>query len=159
MNKTWTIYAIKDPRTMRPGYVGMSELGKARLGQHCSVAASGSTKKDAWIRELIGDGVRPVFEELEIVKSKSGAVSAEIRWIKKLIRDGENLMNHQHSKSMHRSYYLRMPDDVDAALEAERIRRVEETKDNVTFTDVVLDIIKRGLASLNRSRKRKGRND
>jgi len=55
---------------------------------------------------------------------------------------------------MSKPRYLRLPDEVDDAIEVERIRRVEKKKDNVTFTEVALDLIRRGLKSLARSRKR-----
>lgn len=70
--RTWTIYALTDPRTEEVRYVGVSVRPKARYNEHLSNAVKGGrTHRDCWIRSLIYQEIRPGYLVLEEVPEES----------------------------------------------------------------------------------------
>ena len=55
---------------------------------------------------------------------------------------------------MSKMIYIRFPDDIASKVEAEQSRKEKAAGVEVTLTAVVVDLVKRGLKSLARSRKR-----
>lgn len=49
--------------------------------------------------------------------------------------------------------YMRFPNDVDAAVETERTRRIKERGESLTFTGAVLELIRERLKSLSRRKR------
>jgi hypothetical protein len=91
---TLYIYALIDPRTQKIRYVGKTTADiHERLKQHCG-AWNGRTKKKAWLRELRSLGLKPKVKLLQKVNRRSFASwRAEDRWIERLVRRGEDLLN------------------------------------------------------------------
>jgi len=69
--RTWTIYALTDPRTEEIRYIGVSVRPKARYNEHLSNAVKGGrTHRDCWIRSLIYQEIRPGYLVLEEVPAR-----------------------------------------------------------------------------------------
>lgn len=82
---SYLIYALYDPRTNEPRYVGMSRNVDARFRNHLS-HSHGDIRK--WIQSLKSIGLKPYVTVLEEVKGFYLASRAEREWIYKL-----NLLN------------------------------------------------------------------
>lgn len=76
----YEIYALVDPRTMRPRYVGRALSRKNRLKSHLSGALTGTGKNAAWLRELINAGTLPVVVLLQDCANAWEAVEGEQHW-------------------------------------------------------------------------------
>ena len=75
------IYALVDPRTNAPRYVGKSCSGIYRPTRHASLATSERTAKALWVRELTAVGIGYEIRVLELCASRAHLVEAEVRWI------------------------------------------------------------------------------
>jgi len=86
------IYALIDPRTNEPRYVGATQDPEARLASHVSQCPSGETIKDRWLRELKALGLEP---ELDVIdKAPEGEAPAlEAQWIQRMKQRGYELVN------------------------------------------------------------------
>ncbi len=121
-----------------------------------SLSKSGNTKKDAWLRLLSKEKVYPECSKLESGTDATEGKIAEAKHIRRLKSLGEPLTNYQHAGSSLNSYYIRFPDDLESQVEEEK-RRVEDSSGVETkMVNVIASLVKRGLTSLARSRKRKG---
>jgi len=81
----WEIYALVDPRTKKPRYVGCTRCGLTRLSQHTVEARSrahGNERVGRWLRRLDKLGLCPEFRVLEIQTTLAGAQRAEFKWIR-----------------------------------------------------------------------------
>lgn len=64
--RQWEIYALSDPRTSIVRYVGVTFRSKRRFNEHLSRAMrGGKTYRDCWIRSLINQGIRPLYQVIE----------------------------------------------------------------------------------------------
>ncbi len=84
------VYALVDPRTGRTHYVGVSLHPKRRLYDHTHNPIASIR---GWIESLDSVGVRPRLEILQEVPEGEDPVVHENRWIDKLFREGEPLVN------------------------------------------------------------------
>lgn len=84
------IYALVDPRDLKPRYVGQSVAPIVRLYQHLSSTTSRGLS--AWRRELREQRMRPMLLLLERVKAEWGD-GAEEHWIAAGLREGWPLLN------------------------------------------------------------------
>ena len=73
------IYAMADPRTGTPYYVGRTANPARRLVMHLS--GDGLEKKRAVTSEIRAAGFKPVMVILERVGSMTAAIAAESKWI------------------------------------------------------------------------------
>jgi predicted GIY-YIG superfamily endonuclease len=73
------IYALADPRTGTPYYVGRTANPARRLVMHWS--GDGLEKKRAITSEIRAAGLKPVMVILERVGSMTAAIAAERKWI------------------------------------------------------------------------------
>lgn len=97
------VYAMVDPRTGERRYVGLTTLDlRHRLSSavsHARRRATACYHKDAWIRTLLDEGLRPSMVVLERVEVGSPAelqpalCAAEVRWIAKARLEGWPLTN------------------------------------------------------------------
>jgi hypothetical protein len=85
------IYGLVDPRTDAVRYVGKAAGPKRRLKEHW-VRRSGTGVKNAWLRELDAEGLRPVMVILEVVP-KSGWRVREADHVSRLEKGGIELLN------------------------------------------------------------------
>lgn len=89
------VYALIDPRTSEPRYVGWTTSPRARIGQHCRPSSLRRDKshKGAWVSKLAASGVRPEMIVLE--SDPSDRCEAERFWVEYLRFLGANLTNIQ----------------------------------------------------------------
>lgn len=94
---TCTVYAFRDPDTKAVRYVGVTSNLKIRTRQHLR-RSNHDAKVSEWIGDLEALGKRPVIEILEHCDADA-ALSSEKKWIKRLLSEGNSLLNKQiHSK-------------------------------------------------------------
>ena len=87
------IYALIDPITNEPRYVGRTNDPETRYKLHLAwKSESNNTPKRQWVAALLQDGVRPLREVLEEVSSET-ADTAESKWICDYIDRGYKLTN------------------------------------------------------------------
>ncbi len=89
----YLIYALVDPCSGLPRYVGKSSSGIARPNQHVKSAASEHTYKARWICGLLALGLSPRVEILERCAEASGLSDAERKWISEFRSRGHALTN------------------------------------------------------------------
>ena len=88
--KVW-IYALLDPETGEPRYVGKAINPQVRYAQHLS-ERSRKTHKQRWIARLMADGVVPALELLEQVAEPEWQ-AAERHYIAEYRQLGARLVN------------------------------------------------------------------
>ena len=91
--QTYRIYALIDPATRFPHYVGQTAdyLGR-RLRQH--VNKHQTTRKGLWVRALVDAGEWPEIVLLEeFVGDRRRAYERESHWIARLKEEGCPLLN------------------------------------------------------------------
>lgn len=95
--KPASVYILVDPRSGRPRYVGCTNRPLARrLQDHMNQTTgerSTGALKDAWIKELIAAGRKPVIKHFANAPSLSEAFKIEDELIDQLKKLGENLVN------------------------------------------------------------------
>lgn len=70
--RTYTIYALSDPRTAIIRYIGVSVRPKARYNEHVSLALRGGTRYvSRWIQTLLAENLRPTYHVLEECTAKN----------------------------------------------------------------------------------------
>lgn len=75
------VYALLDPRTDRPHYVGKACYGFGRARRHAVLAGVETTPKASWIRDLLTIGLMYKICILERCDSHEELTAAEERWI------------------------------------------------------------------------------
>ena len=153
----YLVYFLADPRSGEVRYVGLSKQIKKRVQQHCAIGSDNGTKeKKKWISELKNAGLSPEVVEVEYHNTKKDGANSEKEWISIMREGGCNLTNREAVALRKKSatIYIRFPDDIESQVETEHQRRTKAAGVDVTLTAVVLDLVKRGLKSLARSRKR-----
>lgn len=90
---TFMIYALFDPRTETPCYIGKTKNPRNRWQEHISTARKESNRSAVagWIRELLAAGLEPEMVCLETVET--GWQEVECRWIDALRSRGYTLHN------------------------------------------------------------------
>jgi hypothetical protein len=86
------IYALLDPETGEPRYVGKAINEHRRFTQHVFQASSFGTHKERWIAGLLARGLKPVLEVLQRV-GESEWKAAERHYIAEFRRLGAKLTN------------------------------------------------------------------
>lgn len=92
------VYVLKDPRTLETMYVGRTDNEARRFSQHIKEALekgahSSGDERLRWLSALRAVGAAPIFEVVERYATKSQAVHAENKLIKKLLSNGADLVN------------------------------------------------------------------
>ena len=87
------VYELFDPRTSKPGYIGITNNPNQRLLEHLELRA-GKGKKNAWIQQLLAEQVEPKMKILEIVEDRGEAQRRERYWIQQYLNRGIQLTNH-----------------------------------------------------------------
>lgn len=85
------VYALIDPSTMHPRYVGVTQNVRQRLSGHINDKMK--SIKTAWIQGLIAGNMTPKMLVLEDCSSVYDAKAAEVSWIEYLRFIGSNLTN------------------------------------------------------------------
>jgi hypothetical protein len=63
--RSWEIYTLTDPRTLRARYVGVTFRPDVRYKEHLWHASNGKTYLYNWIRGLLNLGFKPIYLVLE----------------------------------------------------------------------------------------------
>ena len=100
-NRTFSIYALIDPRDNGVRYVGLTEYPDERLKQH--IQRDGNIPKRQWITELSQLGLSPLMQTIEIVQTLSAAFEREGHWIHHYIHAGAKLVNIRSPYSINHS--------------------------------------------------------
>ena len=80
--RTFTVYALADPRTQEVRYVGLTGRGTtSRVRLHWSARGRGDHPKDVWLRDLDAAGLRPTVSTLETTETEPEGREAEYRWM------------------------------------------------------------------------------
>ena len=96
------IYALIDPGTGVPRYVGQTTNLDARLKMHLSTPSSVAVK--IWIHSLKQEGKQPSIQMLEKTNLKE-ANGREAYWIRHIISRGNDILNiHLQPKATRRGY-------------------------------------------------------
>lgn len=96
MSKTYTTYAITDPRTRLFFYVGQTSHFEKRSKQHLTAHRLRNTKAGSvqhWLKALHQDGHTPLFTVLEVVETEEESLVSETKWVEKLSALGHPLFN------------------------------------------------------------------
>jgi predicted GIY-YIG superfamily endonuclease len=83
------VYALLDPRTNQPRYVGCTTDCARRLLDHIN-ATRGT---GAWLRELRSCGCLPTIAILEVCQCSDAGMEAERNWVAKYLEAGCDLLN------------------------------------------------------------------
>jgi hypothetical protein len=90
-NRTYSIYALIDPRNNAVRYVGLTVYPDERLKQH--IQGDGNIPKRQWISELSQLGLSPLMQTIETVQTLSTACEREGYWIHHYLNAGAKLVN------------------------------------------------------------------
>lgn len=90
-NRTYSIYALIDPRDNEVRYIGLTEYPDERLKQH--IQGDGNIPKRQWINELSQIGLKPYMHTIETVQTLSSAFDREGHWIQHYTHAGAKLVN------------------------------------------------------------------
>lgn len=92
-NRTYTVYALIDPRDNSVRYVGITERPiNKRLAGHL-LGNDGNKTKIAWISELDRLGISPIIRPLEQIKGRKETLEREQYWIQHFLSLGAPLTN------------------------------------------------------------------
>lgn len=99
--QTHYIYALTDPRTNEVRYVGKTKNPDARFLSHFyrSTQKGERSRKDQWIGELKGLGLKPTMIIIDKAEGRKAAVS-EWYWIVKFGLEGARLLNEQAPRTL-----------------------------------------------------------
>jgi len=100
-NRTYTIYALLDPRDDAVRYIGLTEYPDERLKQH--IQGDGNIPKRQWIRALRQLGLSPLMHTIEKVQTLSAAFEREGYWINHYLHEGAKLVNIRSPYSINHS--------------------------------------------------------
>lgn len=98
--RTYSVYALSDPRTNEVRYVGMTHNVNQRYAQHiCRIDKSNQTKQ-AWIDALKTQHLHPVLTVIEEGLEKSIALVREKYWLQVYLEQGADITNMRDAELM-----------------------------------------------------------
>jgi len=151
---TWYLYDLVDPENGETRYVGLTNNPGSRLAGHIA-CCSPNHRKNEWVGSLKDAGAVPVMVVVAEYGVKEDGNAGEGKRIRDLLGAGAALLNIKHAQEPSKMFYMRFPDDIASQVDAEHAHRQKKAGVEISMASIVLDLVKRGLASLNRSRKRK----
>lgn len=89
----WAIYALLDPRNQAMRYIGVTKHPERRWAKHNGNGQEANLRKQDWIADLKGCGLRPIMKTLEIVQGQEEARAREAAWIGACVNAGIDLLN------------------------------------------------------------------
>lgn len=93
----YRIYALLDPRTNHPFYVGMTTNVDRRFKQHIYGTGGDQPLKDRYVKGLRDAGLVPNVHVLDVVLVKRDALRREVWWWWILSSEGYSLVNDSSS--------------------------------------------------------------
>lgn len=110
--KRIVVYAIIDPETEEPFYVGETRHFPRRQQAHLRTAHERTKRAAAKIAQILARGQMPAFKAIEFCDSKENALAAETKWIKHYVKRGYTVWNrlreHREIKELHRAPKMQM---------------------------------------------------
>lgn len=101
------VYAIVDPETEEPFYVGETGNFVRRQKAHLRTAHERTKRAAAKIAQILANGQLPIFKAIEFCDSKEAALEAETKWIKHYVQRGYTVWNrlreHREIQELHRA--------------------------------------------------------
>jgi hypothetical protein len=95
------IYELFDPRTNEIKYVGRTSGDlEVRRKQHIAEstnATASNVGKQAWMQQLLAEGIEPQIRLLETINNIDIAKDAEAYYIRTYVQQGKLLVNHHHA--------------------------------------------------------------
>ncbi|VEF10871.1 Predicted double-stranded RNA/RNA-DNA hybrid binding protein [Pseudomonas fluorescens] len=111
-SKRIIVYAIIDPETEEPFYVGETRHFPRRQQAHLRTANARTKRAAAKVPQILAKNQMPAFKAIEFCESKEAALAAETRWIKHYVERGYTLWNrlreHTEIKELHRAPKIQM---------------------------------------------------
>lgn len=99
MGMIWTVYALYDPRTGSPRYVGCTKQAlDKRWSEHLNPLQTDRSKKADWIRKLRTLGLRPTTGVLASSSMRHEALRFELEWMRRLSDLGFDLCNQVNNR-------------------------------------------------------------
>lgn len=99
------VYAIVDPETEEPFYVGETGNFARRQQAHLRTAHEKTKRAAAKIAQILAKGQVPAFKAIEFCDSKMAALEAETKWIKHYVERGYTVWNrlreHREIQELH----------------------------------------------------------
>jgi hypothetical protein len=131
-NRTYTIYALVDPRDNGVRYIGLTVYPEERLKQH--VQGDGNIPKRQWITELSQLGLSPLMQAIETTQTLAAAFEREGYWIDHYLHAGAKLVNIRSPYAINHSN----PSDITNALSSSS--SAVQCKDNMlTLHDLIAE--------------------
>lgn len=96
MSKVY-IYALLDPETTNPRYIGQTINLKVRFNNHMHFADPNGSVKDKWLHSLKSSGTKPIMVLVEETNDQD-ADNVELAWIKYFDNCGFALTNTRRSQ-------------------------------------------------------------
>ncbi len=90
-DRTYTIYALTDPRDNGVRYIGITVNPDERLKQH--IWGDMNIRKREWIHELNRSGLAPIMYTIETAETEGEALEREAHWIQHYLSKGVKLVN------------------------------------------------------------------
>lgn len=111
-SKRIIVYAIIDPETDEPFYVGETRHFPRRQQAHLRTANARTKRAAAKIAQILAKDQMPAFKAIELCESKEAALAAETKWIKHYVERGYTVWNrlreHREIKELHRAPGIQM---------------------------------------------------
>ena len=111
-SKRIVVYAIIDPESEEPFYVGETMHFPRRQRAHLRTAHERTKRAAAKIAQILAKGQVPIFKAIEFCTTKEAALAAETKWIKHYVERGYTVWNrlreHREIKELHRAPKMQM---------------------------------------------------
>lgn len=111
-SRKYIVYAIIDPDTQEPFYVGETGHFPRRQRAHIRTANERTKRAAAKIAQILAKGQEPIFKAVEFCDSKKAALTAETQWIKRYVERGYTVWNrlreHREIQELHNATKIQM---------------------------------------------------
>lgn len=143
----YTVYALIDPDTGIPHYVGATADLEQRVRIHrSSIANATNPSLRDWLAGLREHGKRPAVQVLETCDERSSN-QREREWIQHFLDEGYPLLNRLYNPRYQRPMHLGSKVGVSTSLEPETIRRLRQiaARQGTTVGAWIRDLVEREL--------------
>lgn len=98
--KTYSVYALSDPRTSEVRYIGMTHNVDQRYTQHIYLRDKSNQVKQTWIDDMKTHHLYPILTIIEEGLEKSIALVREKYWLQVYLEQGANITNLRDAELM-----------------------------------------------------------
>ncbi|MEL6826612.1 MAG: GIY-YIG nuclease family protein [Pseudomonadota bacterium] len=144
----YTTYAIYDPRSLWPVYVGQTKNFEQRKSDHLTTHRERKKhppgSREFYLKALHKARLEPRFMVLEVVETESESLKSETKWIQKYSEAGFPLLNRWEE---HKEFVVSAPDELQALVfksetNKRRAEHVGKARPNKNRTGYRLDVSK-----------------